>query len=58
MINPFFKNIGPFGIKNILKLNNISNPDGYDNFDVSNINDLITAKEISHTYYQIVVDQL
>ncbi len=51
MINPFFKNIGPFGIKNILKLNNISNPDGYDNFDVSNINDLITAKENDISFF-------
>ena len=51
MINPFFNNIGPFDIKDLLKLSNISNVNGYDNFDVLNINDLITANEKDISFF-------
>ena len=51
MINPFFINKGPFDIKNLLKLSNISNDNGYDNFNVSNINDLITANENDISFF-------
>jgi UDP-3-O-[3-hydroxymyristoyl] glucosamine N-acyltransferase len=49
MINPFFKNKGPFTIKNLLKLSGLKNNDNFDNTKVLDIKDLLssTSKDIS-----------
>jgi UDP-3-O-[3-hydroxymyristoyl] glucosamine N-acyltransferase len=49
MINPFFKNNGPFNIDKLLDLSNIDNLDNLKNIKITNIKDLVTAtnKDIS-----------
>ena len=42
MLNPFFKNYGPFNIKKILELLNV-NLDGFPIQEINNISDLNTA---------------
>ena len=43
MINPFFKNKGPFDIAKLLKLASIDNIENFNKSKVKNINDLVTA---------------
>jgi len=50
MINPFFKNSGPFGIKKLLKLADIPN-NNYDNSKVSNISDLVSATKNDISFF-------
>ena len=45
MINPFFKNKGPFKIEKLLKLAEINNDDKFNKFNVLDIKDLLTAKK-------------
>ena len=49
MINPFFKNYGPFKIDNLLKLSNIDNSQKFTNTKITDIKDLFNAtnKDIS-----------
>ena len=51
MINPFFKKLGPFEIDVLLSLSNINNSEKYSNFKISNIEDLLTAKNNSITFF-------
>ena len=51
MINPFFKNFGPFKIDKLLSLCGIKNLENYADFDVLNIEDLLTAKKNSITFF-------
>ena len=49
MINPFFENLGPFKIDDILKLTDIENIFKYSNTAIFDIKDLVAAssKDIS-----------
>ena len=51
MINPFFKKFGPFKIDKLLSLSDIKNFENYIDFEVSNIEDLLTAKKNSITFF-------
>ena len=51
MINPFFKNKGPFDIDKLLKLASIANTKNFNNSKVKNIKDLITAHKGEITFF-------
>ena len=51
MINPFFKNKGPFKINDLLKLSDISNSVNFDDNKVSDIKDLATASKYDITFF-------
>ena len=51
MINPFFKNNGPFKIDKLLKLSNIKNIDFLKDIDVKDIKDLFSAKANDITFF-------
>tara|TARA_B100000795_G_scaffold231043_1_gene188727 strand:+ start:242 stop:1222 length:981 start_codon:yes stop_codon:yes gene_type:complete len=51
MINPFFKNKGPFKISKLLELSNVANWDKFDKKKVLDIKDLVTAKENEITFF-------
>ena len=46
MINPFFKNNGPFKINDLLKLSNIKNKENFNKTKVYDIKDLVSLEEI------------
>ena len=50
MINPFFKNKGPFKIKKLLELSSIK-MDNFKNLDVVDIKDLANAKSNEITFF-------
>jgi UDP-3-O-[3-hydroxymyristoyl] glucosamine N-acyltransferase len=51
MINPFFKNKGPFFINKILKLSKIDSWKKLDKTKISDIKDLVTAKKSDITFF-------
>ena len=51
MINPFFKNHGPFTIDNLLALSEIDNSNNYFKIEVNDIMDLVTAKNNTITFF-------
>ena len=51
MINPFFKNHGPFIIDNLLALSEIDNSNNYFEIEVNDIMDLVTAKNNTITFF-------
>ena len=51
MVNPFFKNHGPFSILDILKILNIKDTVSYENQDVTDIKDLLTSKSGEITFF-------
>ena len=51
MINPFFKNKGPFDIAKLLKLASINNIENFNKSKVKNINDLVTANINEITFF-------
>tara|TARA_B100000787_G_scaffold953_1_gene712 strand:- start:393 stop:1373 length:981 start_codon:yes stop_codon:yes gene_type:complete len=51
MINPFFKNYGPFKINNLLLLSNINNPDKHINVNINDIKELATANNKNITFF-------
>ena len=51
MINPFFKNEGPFDIAKLLKLASINNIENFNKSKVKNINDLVTANINEITFF-------
>jgi len=51
MINPFFKNHGPFLIDKILKSTNINNTENYSKLEITDIKDLVTAKNDNITFF-------
>ena len=51
MINPFFKNNGPFKIDKLLKLSNIKNIDYLKNIKVKDIKDLSSATTNDITFF-------
>ena len=51
MINPFFKNKGPFDIAKLLKLASINNTQNFNKSKVKNIKDLISANKDEITFF-------
>jgi UDP-3-O-[3-hydroxymyristoyl] glucosamine N-acyltransferase len=51
MINPFFKNHGPFTISNLLKLINIDNKKIDNKIQINDIKDLLSARENNITFF-------
>ena len=51
MINPFFKNKGPFKIKDLLKLSEINNSDNFEDNEILDIKDLSKAKKHNITFF-------
>jgi UDP-3-O-[3-hydroxymyristoyl] glucosamine N-acyltransferase len=51
MINPFFKNNGPYKIENLLKLNDIDNDQNYQKVEISDIKDLVSAQKNNITFF-------
>jgi UDP-3-O-[3-hydroxymyristoyl] glucosamine N-acyltransferase len=51
MINPFFKNIGPFRIDKLLDLCDISNKDNFKKIKIVDIKELSTAKNDDITFF-------
>ena len=51
MINPFFKNTGPFNIKKLLNIVNIENSENYSNDKIFDIKDLFSATNKDLTFF-------
>ena len=51
MLNPFFKNAGPFNIEKILKIVNIENNGNYKKDKIFNVTDLVTATNKDLTFF-------
>ena len=51
MINPFFKNIGPFEIQKLLKNIGISNNENFKEDKIYNVSDLVTATNKDLTFF-------
>jgi UDP-3-O-[3-hydroxymyristoyl] glucosamine N-acyltransferase len=51
MINPFFKNSGPFTIEKLLSLSKIDNLNHYSKIEVKDIKDLLTAENNSISFF-------
>ena len=51
MINPFFKNNGPFNIKKLLKLSSITNSKNFKKYKITDIKDLVTATKNDITFF-------
>ena len=51
MINPFFKNYGPFQIDTLLDLAEINNSENFTNTPISNITDLFTSEKNDITFF-------
>ena len=51
MINPFFKNNGPFKIDKLLRLSEIHNKENFKKFNIHDIKDLITASKNDITFF-------
>ena len=51
MVNPFFKNYGPFKISEIINFLNIENEDLNKNFEIQDIKDLLTSTKQDITFF-------
>ena len=51
MINPFFKNKGPFRINDLLKLSEIDNKTNFNKTKISDIKDLISSTNKDITFF-------
>ena len=51
MLNPFFKNVGPFKIKNLLNFINIKNKDNFKNDKIYDVKDLSSATNKDITFF-------
>jgi len=51
MINPFFKNYGPFTIKKLLQLSDINPHEKFSDINVIDIKDLVTAEKENITFF-------
>ena len=51
MINPFFKNQGPFKIDKLLKLSKIDNVENFTKMKISDVKDLVTSKKNNITFF-------
>ena len=53
MLNPFFKNAGPFKIEELLSKINIENKENFKKDKIYNVSDLITANNKDLTFFPI-----
>ena len=51
MLNPFFKNVGPFNIEKLLNKMNIENKENFKKDKIFNVSDLTTATEKDLTFF-------
>ena len=51
MINPFFKNRGPFNIEKLLKLSSITNNRNFKKYIIRDVKDLVTATKNDITFF-------
>tara|TARA_B110001452_G_scaffold242974_1_gene226082 strand:- start:271 stop:1251 length:981 start_codon:yes stop_codon:yes gene_type:complete len=51
MINPFFKNVGPFNIEALLTKTNIENKENFKKDKIYNVSDLVTATHNDLTFF-------
>ena len=51
MLNPFFKNFGPFNIENLLIKTNIENKENFKKDKIYNVSDLINATDKDLTFF-------
>ena len=51
MLNPFFKNVGPFNIEKLLIEANIENKENFKKDKVYNVSDLVTASNKDLTFF-------
>ena len=51
MLNPFFKNVGPFKIEKLLSTINVDNKEGYKKDKIYNATDLISASKKDLTFF-------
>ena len=51
MLNPFFKNVGPFNIEKLLNKINIENKDNFVKDKIYNVSDLVTATNKDLTFF-------
>ena len=51
MLNPFFKNVGPFKIEKLLSKTDIENTENFKNDKVHNVSDLINATDKDLTFF-------
>ncbi len=51
MLNPFFKNVGPFNIEKLLHLTDIENKENFKNDKIYNVSDLVNATKKDLTFF-------
>ena len=51
MLNPFFKNVGPFNIEMLLRKANIENKENFKKDKIYNVSDLATATDKDLTFF-------
>ena len=51
MLNPFFKNVGPFNIEKLLSKTNIENNENFKKDKIYNVSDLVTATNKDLTFF-------
>ena len=51
MLNPFFKNVGPFNIEKLLKNINVENKENFKKDKISNVSDLVSATKKDLTFF-------
>ena len=51
MLNPFFQNIGPFNIENLLSKIDIENKENFKKDKIYNVSDLVTATNKDLTFF-------
>ena len=51
MLNPFFKNVGPFNIEKLLNKTNIENKENFKKDKIYNVSDLATATNKDLTFF-------
>jgi len=51
MLNPFFKNVGPFNIRKLLKNAGIDNSENFDKDKIYNVSDLLTSTNKDLTFF-------
>ena len=51
MLNPFFKNTGPFNIEKLLSKINIENTENFKKDKIYNVSDLVTATSKDLTFF-------
>ena len=51
MLNPFFKNVGPFSIEKLLSKINVENKENFKKEKIYNVTDLVSATKKDLTFF-------